>query len=393
MPSTRTEFPGSQGATLAARLDTPYRTPRACAARCVDRRRRALHNRAHGVVPAALPRGPRAPGTRGRRRLTVADDPPPVPTMGATSPRIFISYRRDDAVGYAGRLEESLERRLGRGSAFRDIGDIAPGEDFLHVIRARLAEAQAVLVLIGPRWVGAGGAGRRRLDDPGDFVRLEVQEALASGARVVPVLLPGAAMPAEDDLPPPLKPLARRNALVLSDAHWDADIARLLASVGASPRRAVWPWAAGGALAAAAAVAALCVLRPDPAADTDARLIGRWEADVRYDWGDRHTERFEFERHAGELTATASFLGHPRPVQALRVDGANLHFETRTRQSMGDDTREQTHAYAAELRGRPPDEVLAFRMQTTGGFSSHRPLTFEARRVTATDVAPAGTRP
>lgn len=305
--------------------------------------------------------------------------------------RVFISYRRDDAAGYAGRLEESLERRLGRGSVFRDVGDIAPGEDFVHVIRARLADAHGVLVLIGPRWAGTDAAGARRIDDEDDFVRLEVQEALASGARVVPVLLPGATMPAEEELPAPLKALARRNALSLDDAHWDAGVARLLAGFGLRPRRAVWPWALGGAALAAAVVAAWCSWRPGAPVTDDARLLGRWEAEVRYDWGDRHTERFEFQRHAGGLTGTASFLRYPRAIEKLRFDGVNLHFETRTRQSMGEQDREQTHAYAAELRGRPPDEVLAFRMQTQGGFSSHRPIEFEARRVAPT--ADAGTRP
>jgi hypothetical protein len=313
--------------------------------------------------------------------------------MASTPPRIFISYRRDDAAGHAGRLEESLERRLGHGSAFRDIGDIAPGEDFVHVIRARLADAHGVLVLIGPRWAGGAPGGPRRIDDEGDFVRLEVQEALASGVRVVPVLLPGASMPTEEELPAPLKALARRNALTLDDLHWDASVARLLDGLGQVPRRAVWPWAAGGAAVAAAAVAALCIWRPDPAAGAEARLVGRWQAEVRYDWGDRHAERFEFQHHAGALTGTASFLGVARPVQGLRIDGANLHFETRTLQSMGDETREQTHAYAAELRGRPPDEALVFRMQTTGGFSSHRPLAFEARRGAAPGAASGVVRP
>jgi hypothetical protein len=140
--------------------------------------------------------------------------------MAKQPARVFICYRRDDSAGYAGRLEESLERVLGRDTVFRDIADIAPGEDYARVIRARLADASGVLVLIGARWTGPPGT--RRLDDEHDFVRLEVQEALASGARVVPVLLPGATMPTEAELPDPLKPLARRNALPLDDLHWQA---------------------------------------------------------------------------------------------------------------------------------------------------------------------------
>ena len=115
--------------------------------------------------------------------------------MDGSANRVFISYRRDDAAGYAGRLEEALERRLGHGSVFRDVLDIQPGEDFVQAIRARLHGAKTVLVLIGPRWAGTDAAGQRRIDDEQDFVRLEVTVALDSGAQVVPVLLPGADMP------------------------------------------------------------------------------------------------------------------------------------------------------------------------------------------------------
>jgi hypothetical protein len=303
-------------------------------------------------------------------------------TGGAS--RIFISYRRDDSAGYAGRLEASLESRLGAGSVFRDIEDIPPGDDFVDVIRARLADSHTVLVLIGPRWVGRPG-GPRRIDDPADMVRCEVQEALDRAPRVVPVLLPGATMPTEGELPEPLKPLARRNALSLGDAHWDADVSRLLASVGAVPRRALWPWAAAAALAAGTLGAGAWWWRRAAAADAVDRLLGSWVGEVRYEWGDRAVERFEFFRHAGQLSGTATFLRYPRAAENLRFDGENLHFETRSEESMDGQTRIKTHTYAAELRGEGDDARLRFRLQTTGGFGSHPALVFEARR-----EAPAG---
>jgi hypothetical protein len=320
--------------------------------------------------------------------------------MDASSNRVFISYRRDDASGYAGRLEEALERRLGRGSVFRDVLDIPPGEDFVQAIRTRLADAQTVLVLIGPRWAGAdaGAKGQRRIDDPQDFVRLEVAVALDSGARVVPVLLPGASMPAEGSLPDPLKPLARRNAMSLSDTHWDADIGRLAEQLGLPSRRAVWPWALGGAVVAAALVSAWCWLRPLPAPavavpvaqDASERIIGLWQAEVRYDWGDRYLERFEFKRHAGHLTGTASFLGYPRAIEKLQLDGMNLHFDTRSIESVGESSKEVTRAYAAEVGGAASAPVLRFRMQSSGGHSSSKPIEFEARKVVpAAGEAPA----
>ncbi len=304
--------------------------------------------------------------------------------MGAN--RVFISYRRDDAAGYAGRLEEALEQRLGHGSVFRDVLDIAPGADFVLAIRQRLAGAQTVLVLIGPRWAGGDAPGTRRIDDVQDFVRLEVQEALTSSAQVIPVLLPGARMPAEAELPEPLRPLARRNAMSLGDTHWGADIDRLLAAVGVTPSRRFRPWALGAPLLAVAVAGGGWLLRSPPPQeaprppDAAERLIGVWVAPVRYGWGDRHEERFDFKRHAGELTGTAGFLGYPRAIQRLRIDGLNVHFQTHSNSSMGNETRELTHAYAAELRGQPPNETLAIRLQSSGGFSSDKPLEFEARR-------------
>ena len=309
--------------------------------------------------------------------------------MDPSANRIFISYRRDDAAGYAGRLEEALETRIGCGSVFRDVQDIPPGEDFVAAIRARLASAQAVLVLIGPRWAGGQTPGQRRIDDEGDLVRLEVIAALDSGVRVVPVLLPGAEMPAEAALPLPLKPLARRNALSLNDAHWDADIGRLADAMGLRRQRRVWPWALGGAAVAASVISALCWLKPWVPADPSLRWVGSWQAEVKYGWGAKHDERFEFKRHAGELTGIATFLGYPRAIQGLVIDGNNLRFETRTQQSMGAETRELTHRYSAELHGQPPDDRLAMRLQTSGSFDSNRPLEFEARRVSAAASAAA----
>lgn len=127
-------------------------------------------------------------------------------------------------------------------------------------------------------------------------------------------------------------------------------------------------------------------------ADPSARLVGSWQAEVKYGWGDKHVERFEFKHHAGQLTGTATFLRYPRAVEGLAFDGSKLRFETHTQQAMGKETRELTHRYSAELRGQPPDERLALRMQTSGAFSSNPPLEFEARRVAAAVAASAAVR-
>lgn len=295
---------------------------------------------------------------------------------------VFISYRRDDAEGYAGRLEESLERLLGKGSVFRDVLDIAPGDDFAATIRTRLSTAQTVLVLIGPRWAGGETAGQRRIDDANDFVRLEVAVALDSGKRVVPVLLGGTPMPAASALPDDLEALARRNAMNLGDAHWDDDVMRLVAATGLPAGAGRRKWALVGA-AAVLLGGALFWLRPLIGADPTQQLLGSWQGSVRYDWGDRYDERFEFTRHAGDLGGTATFLGYPRAIRNLHIEGSNLHFETHSIESMGDSTKQLTHRYAAELQGSGAQQVLRFRLLISGGHSSYRPIDFDARRVAA----------
>ena len=144
-------------------------------------------------------------------------------------PSTFISYRRDDAAGYAGRLHEALEDRLGRGRVFRDVDTLEPGRDFIDAIEHRLRECRIFLALIGREWLDSrDAAGRRRLDQPNDLVRLEIMSALARrDVLVVPVLIEGAAMPVPDEVPEDIRALTRRQAVHLRDDAWDHDVDRL----------------------------------------------------------------------------------------------------------------------------------------------------------------------
>jgi tetratricopeptide (TPR) repeat protein len=143
-------------------------------------------------------------------------------------PRIFISYRREDAAGDAGRLADHLHRRFGQNQVFLDIDTIDPGTDFVQVLHASLQETAAVLVVIGPRWTSARAAnGTRRLDDANDFVRLEVEASLGRNIPVVPVLVQGATMPRAEDLPASLSSLATRQAATLDHAEFHDDAERL----------------------------------------------------------------------------------------------------------------------------------------------------------------------
>ena len=149
-------------------------------------------------------------------------------TSARTTPRIFISYRRDDAAGEAGRLADHLSRRFGAGAVFLDIETIDPGTDFVSVLQTTLQQTAAVLVVIGTRWISLRGAsGTRRLDDEKDFVRLEVEKALGRGIPVVPVLVQGAPLPRAEDLPPSIAALATRQTAVIDHAEFHADTDRL----------------------------------------------------------------------------------------------------------------------------------------------------------------------
>ncbi len=148
-------------------------------------------------------------------------------------PTTFISYRRDDAAGYAGRLHEALENRLGRDQVFRDVDTLEPGQDFIEAIESRLAECRVFLAMIGREWLDARDSdGRRRLDQPNDYVRLEIVNALSRReVRVIPVLIEGASMPPVESLPEDVRPLARKQAVHLRDDAWDHDVDRLASAI------------------------------------------------------------------------------------------------------------------------------------------------------------------
>ncbi|HEX8071631.1 MAG TPA: toll/interleukin-1 receptor domain-containing protein [Pyrinomonadaceae bacterium] len=114
---------------------------------------------------------------------------------------IFISYRRDDTAGHAGRLYDGLSARFGDDLIFMDIDQLEPGEDFVQVIEEAVGSCEILIALIGRSWLTNYDAAGRRLDNPNDFVRLEIATALARNIRVIPILVQGAQMPRPEDLP------------------------------------------------------------------------------------------------------------------------------------------------------------------------------------------------
>ncbi|MCB1909699.1 MAG: toll/interleukin-1 receptor domain-containing protein [Rhodocyclaceae bacterium] len=138
---------------------------------------------------------------------------------------IFISYRREDTEGHAGRLFEGLRARFGEDSVFMDVVAIEPGVDFRQVIDAKITKCDVLLALIGRQWLSAAGDdGARRIDQAHDFVRLEIAAALKRGIPVIPVLVQGARMPPAEQLPDDLSDLAFRNAVELTHARWESDL-------------------------------------------------------------------------------------------------------------------------------------------------------------------------
>jgi hypothetical protein len=159
--------------------------------------------------------------------------------------RIFVSYRRADTGGHAGRLYDALAARFGRDNVFMDIDTIELGVDFTSTITRAVASYDVVIALIGRGWLDAADRdGRRRLDDPKDFLRLELETALARDVFVIPTLVEGADMPPADRLPESLAPLPVRQGIELRDVAWHDDVERLIRRInrlGGQPEQPVPP--------------------------------------------------------------------------------------------------------------------------------------------------------
>ena len=137
---------------------------------------------------------------------------------------IFISYRRDDSRHAAGRLVDRLAAVYRADQLFMDVDNIDLGLDFAKVLADKVAQCDAMLVVIGPKWLDArDDEGNRRLDDSNDFVRIEVESALARDVRVIPVLVDGAEMPRAEQLPASLRSLTRRQATRLNHERFGSE--------------------------------------------------------------------------------------------------------------------------------------------------------------------------
>jgi hypothetical protein len=331
-------------------------------------------------------------------------------------PGVFISYRREDSSGYAGRLFDILSGRFGRQNTFMDLDTIQGGDDFTAVIEEKIRLSDVLVAVIGTHWLTiADKNGARRLDTPGDFVRLEIGRALARGIRVIPVLVGGASLPREDDLPEDLRALCARQAVEVRDAHFHSDAEQLIkvlhnALHGFGFRRQ-WALLLSG-IAVALVVVAILLLRhshpntqtvsppavtqpvaqrmepsvsavkePVPSVIKSASVAGKWNATVKYDWGDTYQEVFEFEVDGNELSGTASFLGAGRGLVDGKIEGDRISFTTKSFSTISSDdkTYEDKHQY----KGVVENGSIRFTMMTDSNMESHVPIHFIASKVKA----------
>jgi TIR domain len=142
---------------------------------------------------------------------------------------VFISYRRSDQAAFAGRLYDRLTAAFDKATVFMDVDSIDLGLDFVDVLHEALGRCRVLIVVIGRSWLSATDElGAPRLENPDDFVRLEVEVALERGLRVIPVLVDGAAMPRATGLPESIAKLARRNGREISNARFGSDTIELI---------------------------------------------------------------------------------------------------------------------------------------------------------------------
>lgn len=324
--------------------------------------------------------------------------------------QVFISYRRDDTAGYARAICDELATHFGADRVFIDVDDIQPGQPFAEIIQREVGAAKVLLVLIGQRWRGERDGAAPRIEDAADLVRQEVAAGLASTARVIPVLLDGATMPTELQLPEDVRALAGRNALEIDDTRYADDINRLVAAVraasGEPPELAGVPAptatnngtrAVAVTLLVLVVVAGMAGLQRWGTREADAPTVvserpaaqplatrpdinGAWQAQVRYGWSNTpHLERFDLRGDVNALHGTASFLGVPRGVLEGQVESGELRFVTRTNELVDGASRALVHRYS----GRWVGGAIRFVMQTEGGSSPHGPVEFVARRDSA----------
>jgi len=243
---------------------------------------------------------------------------------------VFVSYRRDDAGGHAGRLADRLEARFGRERVFVDVEDIQPGQNFAQTIEQTLSRCDHLLAVIGPRWLEAL---RERAASREDFVRHEIALGLARGIRVIPVLVGGASMPTAELLPPELAGLARCQAVEVRDNRFDEDAADLLNFLSGgnasdvtpleAPRsRHILRWLGAIVLVTAGIWFAWSMLHQAP-------VDGEWIVDLKKAGQSPFRVPFSLMQVGHAITGEVHYPTGIAPILEGRRDGNHLSFHTK----------------------------------------------------------------
>jgi TIR domain-containing protein len=257
---------------------------------------------------------------------------------------IFISYRRADTGGHAGRICDRLTARFGGDRVFLDIQDIHPGENFAASIEETIATCDCVIAVIGSHWLESV---RERAQSGADFVSHEIAAALKRHVTIVPALVGGARMPAAADLPPELSELSYLNAVEIRDERFDQDVEQLetfLASVVHAPKTSSLPRRLAGsrtfalavpALVLAAGIAGYLRLRPphDPtaaAATTPAApaIDGDWIAEMHKSGQPPFRIRLTFQRIGDGFGGMVRYPTGDGPMHDVTLTGRTLTFST-----------------------------------------------------------------
>jgi hypothetical protein len=156
--------------------------------------------------------------------------------VGTPTWEVFVGSRRNDAPGHTGRVGERLINYFGAGQIFKDVESLLPGVNYVDFIREKLQLAHVMVVVIGPGW-----ANDPRLHHPNDLHHEEIRTAIERGIHLLPVLVNGATMPRENQVPVDIQPLLHRQAIEITDTRWDYDVGRVVENVekvlAESPRR------------------------------------------------------------------------------------------------------------------------------------------------------------
>lgn len=278
-----------------------------------------------------------------------------------------------------------------------DVDDIAPGADFVSLIEQKVASSDALIAVIGKNWLMRDReSGLSQFNDPGDFVRLEVEHALRRDILLIPALVEGTHMPRAEDLPVVLTEFAQRQAVELSDKDFQRGVDKIIVELEKLPvlrsrsrnretHQTARPPTRGRSFSWGASIALLFVMLflawqwragkgIEPVHPPVEAFAGGWQANVTYGWGDSYKERFKFQTEDNRLVGTASFLGHAKGIEDGKIDGDKISFSVRFQEMLGATTAAHKNSYTGKMTG----SEIQFRMQDDRG---NPPVEFTARKI------------